>query len=103
MSQATRDDVVSLWRDAGTHLALADAWCLAQVHVRARLGATPSLTDIAQRLRIPAEVLAPAFAAAMQRGYLAEDGSRLSLTKSGTAEIDRLIAARRRWLARELE
>ncbi len=102
MSRTTRDDVVSLWRDADTGLALADAWCLAQVHVRARLGSTPTLGDIAHLVRVPAEVLAPAFAAAMQRGYLSEDGSRLSLTESGTAEISRLIDARRRWLAREL-
>jgi EmrB/QacA subfamily drug resistance transporter len=98
----TRDDVVSLWREAGTHLALADAWCLAQVHVRARVGGTPTLADIAQRVRVPQEVLAPAFAATMQRGHLVEKGPVLSLTESGTAEIGRLIEARRLWLGREL-
>ncbi|MFZ2013145.1 MAG: MDR family MFS transporter [Nocardioides sp.] len=102
MQQATRDDVVTLWRDAGTTLALADAWCLAQVHVRARLGATPTLADIAHRVRVPAEVMAPAFAGAMQRGLLAEHGSTLSLTEAGSEEFRLLVEARRRWLAREL-
>ena len=100
--RATRDDLVGWWREAGTHLAVADAWCLAQVHVRTEVGIRPTLASVAQRVQVPQEVLAPAFAAALRRGYLAEDGEELSLTDTGRQEIARLVRARRAWLAREL-
>src|SRR4029079_11258151 len=90
------------WRDAGASLALADAWCLAQIHVRSRLGGRPTLEDIARRTRVPAEVLAPAFTAAMRRGYFVDDANVLSLTERGEEQGHLLIDARRRWLAREL-
>jgi hypothetical protein len=48
------------------------------------------------------KVLAPAFAAALRRGFLAEDGEELSLTDTGRREIAGLVQARRAWLAREL-
>ncbi|MDX6300920.1 MAG: hypothetical protein QOF53_2134 [Nocardioidaceae bacterium] len=102
MRTATNTDVVSLWRDAGSSLALADAWCLAQIHVRTRVGGRPTLEDVARHTRVPAEVLAPAFGAALGRGYLVEDGMSLRLTPSGEEQIGRLVEARRRWLAREL-
>ncbi len=99
---ATRDDLAVLWRQAGSELALADAWCLAQVHVRSRLTGPPRLEDIARRSRVPAEVLAPAFAAALRRGYLLDEHNHLRLTELGEQQIGLLVAARRRWLAREL-
>jgi hypothetical protein len=101
-SKATRDDLVAMWREAGTRLAVSDAWCLAQVHVRDRLGVPPTLASVAGRVRVPQEVLAPAFAAAMKRGLLVDDGNVLALTDSGRQEIAALVKARRAWLAREL-
>jgi hypothetical protein len=73
--RATRDDLVAMWREAGSRLAVADGWCLAQVHVRAEVGVRPTLSAIARKVRVPEEVLAPAFAAALRRGYLTEDGT----------------------------
>jgi MFS family permease len=101
-TKMTRDDLVTMWREAGTRLAVADAWCLGQVHVRAELGVRPTLESIANRVRVPEEVLAPAFAAAMRRGYLDDEDNVLSLTGSGRQEIAQLVRARRVWLAREL-
>jgi len=97
-----REDLVTMWRESGTRLAVADAWCLAQVYVRAENDVRPTLRSIARQVRVPQEVLAPAFATALQRGYLVEDGAELHLTESGREEIGHLVAARRAWLAREL-
>jgi len=102
MRRATRDDLAHMWRESGTRLAVADAWCLAQVYVRRELGVRPTLVSVARRVRVPQEVLAPAFAAALQRGLLTEDGDELGLTEAGEREIAQLVRARRTWLAHEL-
>ena len=100
--RVTRDDLIAIWREAGTRLGVADGWCLAQVHARADLGIRPTLESIALRVRVPQEVLAPAFAAAMKRGYLVDHDNVLALTETGRAEVAQLVRARRAWLAREL-
>ncbi|MBO0846497.1 MAG: DHA2 family efflux MFS transporter permease subunit [Nocardioides sp.] len=100
--RADRDDMVAMWRDAGTTLAVADAWCLAQVRLHNQVGVPPTLVRIAGRVHVPPEVLAPAFATALHRGFLVEHENVLALTDSGAREIIRLADARRRWLAREL-
>jgi EmrB/QacA subfamily drug resistance transporter len=100
--KATRDDLIAIWREAGTRLGVADGWCLAQVHVRADLGIRPTLEAIALRVRVPQEVLAPAFAATMKRGYLVDHDNVLALTETGQREVAQLVRARRVWLAREL-
>jgi hypothetical protein len=100
--KATRDDLIAIWREAGTRLGVADGWCLAQVHVRADLGIRPTLEAIALRVRVPQEVLAPAFAATMKRGYLVDHDNVLALTETGQREVGQLVRARRVWLAREL-
>ena len=100
--KATRDDLIEMWRESGSRLAVADGWCLAQVNVRAQLGVQPTLESIAVRVRVPQEVLAPAFAACLRRGYLVDDHNVLTLTDTGRREVALLVRARRVWLAREL-
>jgi hypothetical protein len=100
--KATRDDLIEMWRESGSRLAVADGWCLAQVHVREKLGVPPTLESIAVRVRVPQEVLAPAFAACLRRGYLVDDHNVLTLTDTGRQEVALLVKARRVWLAREL-
>jgi hypothetical protein len=70
--------------------------------VRAELGVRPTLESIAHRVRVPEEVLAPAFAATLRRGYLVDTDNVLSLTDTGRHEIAELVQARRAWLTREL-
>jgi EmrB/QacA subfamily drug resistance transporter len=101
-SKATSDDLVSLWRESGSRLAVADAWCLGQVHVRAEFDVPPTLESIAHRVDVPQEVLAPAFAAAMRRGYLVDHDNVLALTDTGRQAIAEIVSAWRAWLAREL-
>ena len=51
---------------------------------------------------MPAEVLAPAFAAAVQRGYLVERGDELLVTDAGERQIGLLVEARRHWIVGQL-
>ena len=88
--------------ESGSSLDVADAWCVAQVHVRHRLGADNSLDSIGCRYRVPATVLRPAFQAARDHGYLGGDDGQLQLTDLGHEEIHMLIAGTRSWLASEL-
>ena len=73
---------------SGTTLDVSDGWCVGQVHLRTRLGADASLAAISRRVRVPAEVLDPAF----QRGprqRLPDRRRRASaLTEAGRREIE---------------
>lgn len=62
-----------------------------------------TLDDLAKAHRMPAEVLAPAFAKVRDDGYAELDGERLVLTPTGQAEIDRMSEAWRRWLDHQLD
>jgi EmrB/QacA subfamily drug resistance transporter len=87
---------------SGTTLDVADAWCVAQVHVRDRLGADSSLAAIGRSFHVPAQVLEPAFQAARDNGCLTGEDDRLELTEQGHEEIHKVIAGTRAWLASEL-
>jgi hypothetical protein len=77
---------------SGTTLDIADGWCVAQVHVRDRLGADSSLAAIGRSFHVPAQVLEPAFHAARDNGYLTGEDDRLELTEQGHEEIHKVIA-----------
>ena len=90
-------------RDAsGTALDVADGWCVGQVHIRERVGADTSLETVSRRVRVPAQVLKPAFDTARNDGYLSGDDDRLQVTEAGEREIQKLVAATHVWLAGEL-
>jgi EmrB/QacA subfamily drug resistance transporter len=88
--------------ESGTALDDADGWCVAQVHIRLRVGADTSLESISRRVRVPSAVLQPAFDTARADGYLSGSDEQLQLTDAGAREIDKLITATRAWLASEL-
>lgn len=87
---------------SGTTLDVADAWCVAQVHVRRHLRADSSLAAVSRSFHVPAPVLEPAFHAARNNGYLTGEHDRLELTAQGHEEIHKVIAGTRAWLASEL-
>jgi MFS family permease len=89
-------------KHAGTSLTVADGWCVWQVYVRAAMGDDPALTTIGRRVRVPSSVLAPAFSAARDHGYLAGPDDALRVTESGRIEIDKVTTAIRKWLGIEL-
>jgi len=97
-----RDAIYEIGARADTSLGVADGWCVGQVHVRQAVGADSSLEAIGRRVRVPAAVLEPAFAGAVQAGYLTSDGSQLHLTPRGQEEIEKLTREIRAWLADEL-
>ncbi len=97
-----RDAMAAIWQASGTDLNVSDGWCIGAVHIRARFERDTSLQAIAAYHRIPAAVLAPAFAAARVDGYLIGDDDHLSLTPAAQYEIDLFTAAMRSWLADEL-
>jgi EmrB/QacA subfamily drug resistance transporter len=90
---------------AGSTLGVADGWCVAQVRVRRQLGLPSSVDAIAGRVRVPAEVLRPAFNGAVNAGYLTgplDVPGNLDLTPVGAAESDKVVAAVRAWIVERL-
>jgi hypothetical protein len=87
---------------SGTSLDPADAWCVTQVHVRDRYAGGAELGAIARAHRLPADVLRPAFDAALRRGYLRADDGHLVLTDRGESDFAKLAAAWKSWIAARL-
>ncbi len=87
---------------SGSELDTANGWCVGQVHVRERLDRDTSLTGIAQHVHVPGPVLWPAFAATREAGYLTGTEEQLTVTPLGRAELEKLVATVRAWLAAEL-
>ncbi|MEV5837108.1 MDR family MFS transporter [Nocardia sp. NPDC052112] len=89
--------------DSGSGLSRGEAWALGQVYMHTRIRGTATLDAIAQRHKVPDEVIEPIYDRVIGRGYLAEDGAGLRLTDTGQAEVDRIQASWRRWLDTELD
>ncbi len=97
-----RDHLPALRAASGTMLNDADGWCVGQVRIRHDLGLPTSLDAIANRIRIPAAVLAPAFDHAISAGYLAGPYDNLALTKAGADESDKFVRELKAWVATRL-
>ncbi len=97
-----RAGMTQLREASGTELDVANGWCVGQVHIRSRLGRDTSLESIAERVRVPAPVLRPAFQIAREAGYLGGSDEGLTLTDLGQQEVEKLVATMRAWLAAEL-
>jgi hypothetical protein len=100
--QKGRAALPGIYEDSGTTLDVADGWCVAQVHVRNRVGAPTGLPAIAKQVRVPAAVLRPAFTIAREHGYLAGAENAFEITAAGQQEIDKFATAIREWLTAEL-
>lgn len=88
-----------LLASARTTLDISDAWCVHQVDLRTHLTGRAALGSIAGQVRVPSEVLWPAFARAVSAGYLRSDGDGLWLTASGATEIQKVAERWRAWLS----
>jgi hypothetical protein len=87
---------------SGTRLSEADAWTVAQVHLRGHLQGSVGLRAIADAHRVPASVLEPAFAATIGQGYLRAEGDELVLTDVGEDEFWKVATAWKSWLRTKL-
>jgi EmrB/QacA subfamily drug resistance transporter len=84
---------------SNTGLRPADAWCLAQIHLRIKYAGPIDLAGIGRAYRVPAAVLRPAFAQAQWRGLVAIDQDEcLSLTDRGEDAYGKLADAWKGWL-----
>ncbi|HEX3783643.1 MAG TPA: MDR family MFS transporter [Pseudonocardiaceae bacterium] len=101
-----RKETIPMSTAALTHstanLDEADAWCVMQIHLQRRQRKAPTLQAIAERVRVPAQVLAPAFNRAINGGYLADGDVGYSLTNTGEAEFGKLSAGWQEWVVERL-
>jgi EmrB/QacA subfamily drug resistance transporter len=106
MRRDGREAIRAARTTSGTTLDIADGWCVAQVHLRARAGAGTALDDIAGFVRVPAPVLRPAFERSRLDGYLTggqDDDSPWALTDEGQAQFELVAASLIDWLVERLE
>lgn len=76
---------------AGRHGCESDVallWALIQIYRQSQVFGSARLPDIAERLRVPPEVLEPTFGRLVDRGHALRTGDRLWLTQSGAAQVD---------------
>jgi hypothetical protein len=81
----------------------ANGWCLGQVYIRTRSGGTTDIRIVAQRFRVPPQVLAPSFHAAREAGLITGDDDALALTDRGRRHVQRFVEALTDWLSGELK
>ncbi|WP_099041483.1 MDR family MFS transporter [Mycobacterium neglectum] len=82
----------SLAQLPGCNLDVTQMWALLQVYRQNQVFGTATLTDIAERLRVPHEVIAPAFEALIHDGLVLGTAGRLWLTQAGMKQVDAISA-----------
>jgi EmrB/QacA subfamily drug resistance transporter len=77
----------------GCDLDVAGLWALLQIYRQSQVFGSARLTEIAERLRVPHEVLEPTFEALVADGYVLRTGDQLWLTQRGLSQVDAVSAA----------
>ncbi|MDA4107709.1 MDR family MFS transporter [Mycolicibacterium holsaticum] len=72
----------------GCELDVARLWALIQIYRHNQAFGSARLTDIADRLRVPCEVIEPTFEQLIATGYALRTGDRLWLTQAGARQVD---------------
>ncbi|MGB7360433.1 MAG: MDR family MFS transporter [Mycobacterium sp.] len=81
---------------AGLHGCEADVallWALIQIYRQSQVFGSARLTEIAERLRLPVEVLEPTFDRLVDSGHALRTGDQVWLTQSGAHQVDAASAA----------
>ncbi|MGE2729148.1 MDR family MFS transporter [Mycolicibacterium vaccae] len=81
---------------AGTHGCESDIallWALIQIYRQSQVFGSARLTEMADRLRVPPEVLAPTFDRLVECGHALRTGDQLWLTQSGARQVDATSSA----------
>ena len=73
---------------AGCESDIALLWALIQIYRQSQVFGSARLTDIAERLRVPSEVIESTFDRLVDRGYALRTGDQLWLTQSGARQVD---------------
>jgi EmrB/QacA subfamily drug resistance transporter len=83
----------SLAQRPGCELDVGRLWALLQIYRNKQVFGSARLADIAERLRVPYEVLEPTFDRLVDSGYALRTGDDLWLTQSGSREVDAVSTA----------
>ncbi|MDY6998981.1 MAG: MDR family MFS transporter [Actinomycetota bacterium] len=81
---------------AGRHGCEPDVallWGLIQIYRQSQVFGSATLTAMAERLRMPPEVLEPTFTRLVDAGYALRTGDRVWLTQAGAHQVDAATAA----------
>lgn len=74
-------------------LDIARLWALIQIYRHNQVFGSARLTEIADRLRVPSEVIEPTFDRLVESGYALRTGDLLWLTQAGARQVDVVSAA----------
>ena len=77
----------------GCELDVARLWALLQIYRHNQAFGSARLTEIAERLRVPREVLEPTFDRLVDSGYALRTGDQLWLTQAGVRQVDAASSA----------
>ena len=77
----------------GCELDVARLWGLVQIYRFSQVFGSARLSEIAERLRLPPEVLEPTFDSLTTGGYALRTGDQLWLTQTGARQVDAVSAA----------
>jgi hypothetical protein len=83
-------------------LDVAGLWGVLRINRYGELHGTARLTDIADYLRIPFEVLEPTFSRLIATGYAQGDGDQMWLTPAGHQQVDYVHSLLVAWLVDKL-
>jgi hypothetical protein len=82
----------SLATEPGCDLDVAQLWALLQIYRHNQVFGSASLTAIAERLRVPFEVVEPTFDRVVADGLALGTGGKLWLTQAGATRVDAVSA-----------
>lgn len=77
----------------GCELDVARLWALLQIYRHNQVFGSARLSEIAERLRIPCEVVEPVFDGLVSTGYALRTGDLLWLSQSGARQVDAVSTA----------
>ncbi|MGE2722566.1 MFS transporter [Mycolicibacterium celeriflavum] len=83
----------SLAEEPGCDLDVSQMWALLQIYRQNQVFGSATLTDIAERLRVPYEIIEPTFDDLVRRGLALRTDERLWLTQNGIRQVDAISTA----------
>jgi EmrB/QacA subfamily drug resistance transporter len=72
----------------GCHLTVTQMWALLQIYRQNQVFGSATITDIAERLRVPYEIIEPTFEELVNDGFALRTGANLWLTQAGAKQVD---------------
>jgi EmrB/QacA subfamily drug resistance transporter len=83
----------SLAQQPGCELDVPQMWALLHIYRQNQVFGSATLTDIAERLRVPFEIIEPTFNGLVRDGLALRTDGRLWLTQAGAKQVDAISTA----------